>query len=89
MGFDKWVSILSFAELHHTGRDKQSWKENANTARLDSTSFEVSQDFSKVTRLYSSNLENRIFISSLPSGGCDIKEGRRGHGEWTELKWKR
>lgn len=43
---DKWVSIFSFAELHHPGRDKQGWKENANTARLDSTSFEVSQDFS-------------------------------------------
>lgn len=40
---DKWASIFRFAELHHTGRDKQSWKENANTARLDSTSFEVSQ----------------------------------------------
>lgn len=43
---DKWVSIFCFAELRHTGREKQSWKENANTARLDSTSFEASQDFS-------------------------------------------
>lgn len=44
--------------------------------------------YPKVTRLYSSILENRIFASSFPSGGCDIKEGRRGYGEWTE-SWNR
>lgn len=75
-----WTNGFPFTELHHAGGGSESWKENANAARTES-SFEVSQDFGVLRwpdSIQASRKTGFFNFFPLPSSGCDIKGGETG-----------